>query len=220
MPEPNKFSLVDAALPDGTIDFYALLCEPVDTPAETLKGRIQALYSEAQANRDHRNLNRRREYQTIIELMPGARAALLDAEKRQRYDAYLTAAKSGTNTPDFEEFMNDLLGLSGTMEEKTDILGVQDKASEPKARVLKAPAPAKTPAKTSPTPAPATSGPAQKAIIGGVVGLLLGTGAGHVLLKNVMHHNHAGVPSVLLGIVVGALVFVALNRKPGQKVGR
>jgi hypothetical protein len=212
MPEPNKFSLKESALADGTIDFYAMLNEPEDAPADQIKAKINSLYSESQANRDHRNLTKRREYQTLLELLPGARAALLDADKRQRYDAYLAAARAGTNTPDFESFMNDLMGLNETMEERTGLLGVQDnKPTEVRARVIKAPVQGTTP-KQAPVAVPSKSpGIPPAAIGGGVGGLIVGIVIGLAI--------HKLIPGILIGVILGAILFVVLNKKPGGKVG-
>ncbi len=209
MAETSKYNLTTAALEDGTIDFYALLNETSATDADVLKGRIQTLYAEAQANRDHRNLNKRREYQTLLELLPAARAALLEEPKRARYDAYLSAARSGNAETDFETFMNDLMGFNEQMEEKTGLLGVQEKKAEPRVKVIK------TPVQQTAKPEPARKsggGVSQMAIIGGVGGFIVGALIGYVALK-------ALIPALLIGVVLGAIGFVVLNKKPGGKIG-
>lgn len=212
MAETNLFNINDAGLDDGTIDFYTLIQEPVDVDPDTLRSKIQSLYNEAQANRDHRNLTKRREYQTLLELLPRARMALLEPEKRARYNAYLASARSGTAEVEFDAFMSDLLGLEDTMEEKTGLLGVQDRAAEPRARVIKTPV--ETPAATtSRSKASASSAPgaSSTAIIGGIIGVVLGAVIGHFVF-------HTIVPTILVAIIVGAVGFVALNRKPATRI--
>ncbi|RYX85728.1 hypothetical protein EON83_05160 [bacterium] len=239
MTEPTAFNLTDAALPDGTVDFYTLIGKAPDAASEEIRQRIQALYSEATANRDNRNLKKRREYQTLLELLPPARAALLEAPKRARYDEFLTKAKAGSPPTDFETFINDLMGFNEQMEEKTGLLATKDKAPEPRASVIKSPdvprespanrptpaarqTPSSTPSRPGTTAAsntgkaystggskPSSGGPG--GIIGGVGGLVLGGGIGYFAL-------HGPVPAVLLGIVCAAVGFVALNGKVGNKI--
>lgn len=217
MPEPSKPNLAETQLADGTIDFYTMIGEAPDASTDDLRATIQRLYAEAQANRDHRNLTKRKEYQALLELIPDARNVLLDESRRASYDEYLAHAKAGTASPDFETFMTDLMGLNEPMEEKTGLLGVKE-GGEAGPRVIKAPketrerpaksqAPAKKPTRASsdPTPPLATIG-------GGVAGLILG-----YIVGNLMFHSL--VPALLVGIIVGAVVFVLLNRKPGGKIG-
>jgi hypothetical protein len=212
MPEPTKYSLTEAALADGTIDFYVMLGEAGDSPTEQLRQKIQSLYNEAQANRDHRNLTRRREYQTLIELLPGARAALLDADKRQRYDAYLAAARAGSNSPEFEEFMTDIMDLNEKMEERTGLLGVQDK--EPRARTIKAPA-TRSPAQSTQSTAPAADRPGYTAIAIALIGAIAGGLLGYLLLP--VGTKPAG--ALLVAIIIGLILFVLMDRKPGSRIG-
>ena len=83
MAESLPYNL-DAAHADGFVDYYELLQMPSSSSEEELRGRIQGLYSEAQANRDHRNLNKRRDYQALLEYLPQARNVLIeDQTKRQ-----------------------------------------------------------------------------------------------------------------------------------------
>jgi len=230
MSETSTFNLSGAQLPDNTIDFYTLLNESPRASTDELRSKIGAVYSEAQANRDHRNLTKRREYQALLELLPPARAALLEEPKRARYDDFLAKAKDGAAPSDFETFINDLMGFNDPMEEKTGLLGVQEKAAPPRARVIEsstsvppkaAPAPrpavpnrpAATPAPLSPPArqAPASSGNGLAGAIGGfVVGVLLS----HFLL------HVAIVPAILIGIVLAAVAFIVLNMQSGTKVKR
>ena len=209
----TTYHLAESQLDDGTIDFYTLLGEPQGADTETLRAQIQAIYGYASANRDHRNLNKRREFQALLELLPAARTALLEQPKRARYDAYLAAARAGNADTDFETFMNDLLGNTESLEDKTSLLGVQDKTQpEPRARVIKAPAPPTTSAPVPPRPPASAGGSAMMPLVGAIVGFLIGFVLGY-LIKGV-------VPGILVGIILGAIGFVVLNKKPGTPVGR
>jgi hypothetical protein len=205
----NTFNINDAGLEDGTLDFYTLIQEPVDADTETLKAKIQSLYNEAQANRDHRNLTKRREFQTLLELLPRARVALLEPEKRARYNAYLASAQSGTAEVEFDTFMADLLGTNETMEEKTGLLGTQDKPAQPRARVIKAPTEPVAKATLVPPSTPAPS--PMRAVGGAIAGFIVGALFGYVVF-------HIVVPSILIGIILAAMCFVVLNRKPRDGV--
>ncbi len=210
------YYLAESQLDNGTIDFYTLLGESPDADTEDLRSKIGAIYNHASANRDHRNLNKRREFQALLELLPAARTALLEEPKRARYDAYLADARADTASTDFETFMNDLLGNAETDADKTSLLGVQDKraepasapAPEPKARVIKAPAP---PVSSSPTP-PTSGGNPMLPIFGAVGGFVLGFLLGYLLLGGAL-------PAVLVGAILAAIGFVVLNKKPGGRIG-
>jgi len=231
MPEPIPFNLSGAQLPDSTIDFYTLLNEAPDASTEELRSKISAVYSEAQANRDHRNLTKRREYQALLELLPPARAALLEEPKRARYDDYLAKAKDGEAPLDFETFINDLMGLNEPMEEKTGLLGVQDKAAQPSVRsgdsnrtsapktpTTSRPVPQNRPASASSgasyspssRPAPSSNTGLAGAAIAFVVGALLGYLVSH----------HQILPTLLMGVFFAALAFVVLNTQGGKKIKR
>ena len=207
----TTYNLAESQLENGTIDFYTLLGEAPDANEETLRAKIGAIYNFASANRDHRNLNKRREYQALLELLPAARTALLEEPKRARYDAYLSAAHAGESDTDFETFMNDLLGNSPADADKTSLLGVQDKRSapaQPTTRVTKAPAP---PVSSAPTP-PRASGNPMLPIFGAIGGFVLGFLLGYLLLGGL-------VPGILAGAILAAIGFVVLNKKPGGRIG-
>lgn len=211
MADTTLFNITDAGLDDGTIDFYTLIQEPVDADAETLRTKIQSLYNEAQANRDHRNLTKRREYQTLLELLPRARQALLEPEKRARYNAYLASARSGTAEVEFDSFMSELLGQEETLEEKTGLLGVQERPQEPRARVIKAPVETPAAANNRAKAPTAASGPSPVAIGAAVAGLIIGGAIGYFALGGL-------VPAILLALILGAVGFVAFNRKPATGI--
>jgi len=207
MPE-NLFNITDAGLDDGTIDFYTLIQEPPDADAETLRAKIQALYNQAQANRDHRNLTRRREYQTLLDWLPRAKSALLEPEKRARYNAYLASVQTGTAEVDFDAFMDDLLGHAETMEAKTGLLGVQDKDKTQPTRsgpVRATVQTVQTPAAKSPAPAPTSASPL--ALAGALAALVLGFFVANYFVQQTL-------PAILIGFILAAITFVLLNLKP------
>lgn len=205
------YHLAESQLENGTIDFYTLLGESPSADTETLRSKIGAIYNHASANRDHRNLNKRREFQALLELLPASRTALLEEPKRARYDAYLAASRAGNADTDFETFMNDLLGNTASDEEKTSLLGVQEKQTgETRPRVIKAP----IPPVAAPSPRPAAAGgnpmiPLFGAVGGFAIGLLLGL---------LLFHSSV-IPAVLCGLILAALAFVVLNKKPGGRIG-
>ena len=210
------YHLAESQLDNGTIDFYTLLGESPDADTEALRAKIGAIYGHASANRDHRNLNKRREFQALLELLPAARTALLEDPKRARYDAYLTAARADEADTDFETFMNDLLGNNPSEADKTSLLGVQEKqaapatpTTEPRARVIKAPAPPMA-ASTPPSAASQTRSPTP--FFGAIAGFVAGFVLGLLLIGGIL-------PGILIGIVLGAIGYVALNRKPGGRIG-
>lgn len=237
MSEPIAFNLSGAQLPDNTIDFYTLLGETSNASTDELRTKIGAIYSEAQANRDHRNLKKRNEYKTLLDLLPAARVALLEAPKRAQYDDFLAKAKEGAAPSDFETFINDLMGFNEPMEEKTGLLGVQDKPVEPRAKVISTPAstpsksatPSKPATSSRPQPTsrpiapsapepqnpytarPAKSSGASLAPIGAIAGFVIGTLLGFLLI-------HKLLPAILVGIVLAAVGFIVLNLKPNNKV--
>lgn len=204
------YHLTDSQLENGTIDFYTLLDASPDADTETLRSKIGAIYNYASANRDHRNLNKRREFQALLELLPVARTALLEDPKRARYDAYLTAARQGRADVDFEAFMNDLLGTAESDADKTSLLGVQDKQdTAPRSRVIKAPAPPV--AASTPRPS-APAGNSMMPLFGGIGGFALGLLIGFVLFK-------AALPALFIGVIIAAIAFVLLNKTPGGRIG-
>ncbi|HEX8834787.1 MAG TPA: hypothetical protein VF719_11325, partial [Abditibacteriaceae bacterium] len=81
---------------DEFIDLYELLKLPPETDTATLRKRLAETYIEAQNNLDHRNAQKRLQYQQMYEVyLPQARHLLLDAARRAEYDRYLLAYRSG-----------------------------------------------------------------------------------------------------------------------------
>ncbi len=124
MAEVTSYNL-GAVRSDGFVDFYELLSLPQTASTSEIQERIQALYSEAQANRDHRNLNKRRDYQTLLEYLPQARLVLPDPAKRALYDDYAAQARGGSLPSDFTTFIGQLSGqVAG--EDDVRVLGTPD----------------------------------------------------------------------------------------------
>lgn len=112
------------------VDFYQVLETEQEATTTHLRRRINDLYSEAQSNRDHRNVGKRRRYEALCELLPYCRIVLLDPDKRARYDRYLELARSGgAGVPDFETIMEEIAGSIGDGQgegtEKIGLLGLQ-----------------------------------------------------------------------------------------------
>ncbi len=111
---------------DGFVDFYAMLNQPADAPTIQLRSRINEMYAEAQANRDHRNSNRRRQYATLLHWIPQARSVLLHEGKRAKYDAYSIQARKGTTDVEFRAYLDELIGEIDNLSEGESILGVRE----------------------------------------------------------------------------------------------
>jgi len=132
MAETSSSRIVDAMKPDGFVDYYQLIDAAPDATTTRLRGQINDLYTEAQANRDHRNLNKRREYQLLLELLPQARTILLDDDSRARYDAYADENRRGTVTLSFEDLVHELTSKDAHVSpEKSNILGLRENSREP-----------------------------------------------------------------------------------------
>lgn len=81
---------------DGFVDLYEILQVPPDCDATVLRRRISQSYLEAQKNLDHRNAAKRLQFQQLYEVvLPQARHLLLDPSRREEYDRYLIAYRSG-----------------------------------------------------------------------------------------------------------------------------
>ena len=124
------------ASPDDFVDFYDLLSQPSDAPTIQLRSRINEMYAEAQANRDHRNPERRRQYATLLHWIPQARNVLLHEGKRAKYDAYATQVKSGGASANFRAYLEELIGEMDALSDGEGILGLRDAtAPAPDARL-------------------------------------------------------------------------------------
>jgi multidrug efflux pump subunit AcrB len=128
---------------DGFIDYYELIHEEPHATITRLRSTINDLYNEAQANRDHRNLNKRRSYQQMLDLLPQAREFLLDEDNRHQYNIYRDESLDGVAKQSFEEWKAATLKREGEEEDNT-VLGVQEeqqrlRGQEVRAQVLKVP---------------------------------------------------------------------------------
>jgi|GEM_PF-2285959 len=126
---------------DGFVDYYELIHEDPESTVTRLRTAINTLYNEAQANRDHRNLNKRRTYQELLDLLPQAREFLLDEELRRQYDNYREEALNGLAKQDFTEWQTSVRS-NGEDAESASLLGVQEeeqrlRGQEVRAQVLK-----------------------------------------------------------------------------------
>ncbi|HEX9998662.1 MAG TPA: hypothetical protein VGB45_16125 [Abditibacterium sp.] len=215
---------------ENFVNFYTLLGVDPATPAEEMQDAINALYQDAQINRDHRVPTRRREYQYLLEILPQARAILLDAKRRKRYDAYCHAVKMDAPRLPYAEFVRDLMREKDANDGRTDILTLRDLSrlhlvSDPASPAPVAIAPAiaesatskaATSASTS-TPAPSPTTPSNapfsltaapkfsaSSFIGGAVVL---TGLLALLPSLTKLSLEIASPLALVGAVVTAYVF-------------
>ena len=80
-------NVMDSPLDGQWLDFYALLEVPVDADEATIRRRVGRVYTDASANAEHRDLQKRMWYQSLCEqVLPQARRVLLDAGWRAKYD--------------------------------------------------------------------------------------------------------------------------------------
>lgn len=212
-PPPSPANRLAAMKEDGFVDFYELLGVEPDATVTRLRTTVNALYNEAQSNRDHRNLNRRREYQTLLQLLPQARELLLDEAKRKRYDDFRDEVQSGVTSISFEDWVRNLKEeeeVAGA--QQTAVLGVQDEAragtATATAQVTKQPARPVTPSRvTVESEATATT---RRSLTGSVItvaiffALLILL---HLLLKLELSL------SIFIACVAGIIAWVATHRK-------
>ena len=92
-------------------DFYELLSLAPDATADEVRARISRAYLQALANVDHRQIERRDQYKTMIErVIPQARRILLDEQTRQLYDEQLALHQAGdASALPYAEFVAQLL---------------------------------------------------------------------------------------------------------------
>jgi hypothetical protein len=93
-------------------DLYALLGIAPDADAETMRKRIREAYVEATANSDHRNMERRIHFQTMVErIIPQCRRILLDDNLRAEYDYQSGLHRAGNPAAiDYTEFLRSVPG--------------------------------------------------------------------------------------------------------------
>jgi hypothetical protein len=173
---PNRMASIKD---DGFIDFYELLGIEPDATVTRIRTTINLLYNEAQANRDHRNLNRRREYQTLLQLLPQARELLLEEKKRERYDAFRDDVQRGVTAISFEDWTRGLKEEEETAKgDRTAVLGIQDEENDgvPRAQVVKAPRAPKKVSRVSvgeDAPAPRPRNAARQSLVGSAISVIV-----------------------------------------------
>lgn len=210
MAEPTPYNLTEAMHDNGFVDFYQMLGVAPDASTDEVRQRINVLYSEAQANRDHRNLNKRRDYQTLLEMLPQARTALLESDKRERYDEFAAQAQSG-GAGDFTTFM---AGLSGAVsdQDRTDVLGVKDApTTAPRATVR--PAPSATPARPRQSQVKSS---ASRSLTGSAIAVIV------FVLIFLLAHFAVGQEwgmSLLIAAIAGAVTWF-ITHASGNKIAR
>lgn len=223
MAEATPYNL-DAVQPDGFVDFYGLLGVPQTSSETELRDRIQSLYSEAQANRDHRNLNKRRDYQSLLEYLPQARTALLDADKRAAYDAYAAQAQAGSAPVPFATLMAELSGAP-TGDEASDVLGVQESGrgarvanSSPAATTRATGAGASSAPASSGTPRrqPQVQSSAQAGLMASAMSVIVF--AVLTLIVGLVANNWP--VGILIGAIAAVVVWFIARPKGGTPVGR
>ncbi len=192
MPLPENLT----ANPDEFLDYYHLLDQPDTATTAEIRGRINDLYAEAQANRDHRNAQKRREYLLWLDLLPGARTTLTDEAKRPKYDDYRKKLQAGENVPPYAIFVRDLAGKPAQPQNEAQDLGLRDEA--PKTPLPKA------------KPTPASGGGSSTGGIAALVALIVIAGIGAVMGKIAI--------GLIAGAIVGGIIFMVM--RGGNKVAR
>ncbi len=181
-----------AVNPDEFFDYYELLDQPQDATIAELRGRINDLYTEAQANRDHRNTQKRREYQLWLDILPQIRSIFTDETKRAQYDEYRQRLSNGAAVPPYAEFLREVEGKPKASTDEASVLGLRDDAAVKPAPVLA----------STKLPAPPAAGPPAAAIALGA--LIVVAGIAYAVKQNI------GI-ALIAGAVVAAIVFVAMR---------
>ena len=191
-----------AVNPDEFFDYYELLDQPQDATIAELRGRINDLYTESQANRDHRNTQKRREYQLWLDLLPQVRSILTDETKRAKYDAYRQSVGSGATVTPYPEFLREVEGKPKASSEEASLLGLREDTP------TKVPVAVKPKVSSTPVPPPSGGPPASAIALGALIVV-----AGIALAL----HANFGI-ALLAGAVVAAIVFFAM--RGSNKVAR
>ena len=207
---------------DGFIDFYELLDVEPDATITRIRTTINALFNEAQANRDHRNLNRRREYQTLLQVLPQTREFLLEEKNRALYDAFREDYRSGKAATSFEDWARNLTEeAEAANTDKSAVLGVhaQERAENqpPTASVTKVPLakPKKRPSRVVVGDENSTSAaPSRASLMGSVI-----TIAVFFVLFSVLYFLvRLEVPlALLISCVAGIVAWFATHRKNASR---
>ncbi len=212
MAESLPYNL-DAARADGFVDYYELLQMPSSSSEEELRGRIQGLYSEAQANRDHRNLNKRRDYQALLDYLPQARGVLVeDQSKRAAYDEYAAQARVGAPEQPFESFLAQLSG-EVPAEERTDVLGVQTGGARTQPKTKRS-----TPAVAEDRPVrrPQIQSTTQQGLRGSAIAVIVFA----ILMVVCYLVTHNWPLSVLISAIGGVITWFVTRPRGGGRIAR
>lgn len=186
----------------GFVDFYEVLGVSSTAGDDELRTRINDLYNEAQANRNHRQIEKRREYETLLELLPQARNVLLEPSKRERYDTYAAQVARGAPGPDFKTFMTQLSAKTAADPDRVDVLGVADTGGGT--------------AGTRADRAVRKKGPSERARAS-----LIGTAISMIVFFVIVVVTYAWKKDWILAILIGALVGVIawfLTHRPKDKI--
>ncbi len=194
MPLPENL----AANPNDFLDYYNLLDQPADATTAAIRGRINDLYAEAQANRDHRNAQKRREYLLWLDLLPGARSILTDETKRAKYDEYRQKLQAGESVPAYLDFLRVVEGKPAKSEEEAQVLGLRTETP-------KTPEPVAKPLPTSGGGSSSTAGIAALVVL--IIAAVIG-----IAMKQAAF-------GLIGGAILGGIVFMIM-RGSGNKVSR
>jgi hypothetical protein len=203
---------------DGFIDFYELLEVEPDATVTRIRTTINALYNDAQSNRDHRNLNRRREYQNLLQLIPQAREYLLEEKKRERYDLFRDDYQRGSAAMSFEDWQHSLKEEEENAKgDRSAVLGIQEEGQQepgdgvPRATVIKAPKPkAKSRVMVGEEPTRPRRGSARQSLTGSVIaiGVFLG-----ILIIGRLLLSLDPTKVLLVASIGGLIAWVATHRQ-------
>lgn len=204
---------------DGFIDFYELLGVETDATTTRIRTTINTLYNEAQSNRDHRNLNRRREYQTLLQILPQARDLLLEDKRRERYDAYRSQVQSGSAAISFDDWARNLREEEEAAKGETAaVLGIQDEQGQaaavegdgvPRATVIKQPAKKNSRVTIGDSVAPSSNSAARQSLIGSAISIIVFFVA--MLIVYAVSNDLA--ISILVGAIGGIVTWLITHRK-------
>ena len=199
MPLPDSLT----ANPDEFLDYYQLLDQPADATTAVIRGRINDLYSEAQANRDHRNAQKRREYLLWLDLLPGARSILTDEAKRAKYDDYRQKLLAGESVPPYPEFVREVEGKPTQSQEQVDVLGLREDTA----------ATASSTAPVTNLPTSGGDGESSTASVAALIVLIIAAAVGYLA---------GGTDGFAVGLIVGAILggVIFMVMRGGNKVPR
>ncbi len=121
----------NAFLDGEWLDFYALLGVPVSADEETIRRRIGKVYTNATANIEHRDPQKRLYFQSLTErVLPQARRILLDASWRAKYDRqHILHSIGDPSAQTFVAFIAAMRGNMASVTKADQLPGLQDEIS-------------------------------------------------------------------------------------------